>query len=344
MTQATTHVEPALLDEYARGDLGPAETRAVERHLAGCDDCRARLTEGLRAAEQDEGSSAAPPSVEVPETAEVMAVPSQVSVMHVPQTIEGDGAPSHTSVTTGIGPRPPRKEPTGRGRGIRRAIKIAVVIAILFSALAAAYVIGFRPRARSGQLTERAGEMLAPVLEHTRLPRLQHPHLQGSTVYRPGTDAVLDAALADAAAALSRAVEADGGNWEARARLGLTQLMRGETRESRAQFQEAEATAGPRPGTQLGLGILDYLAADVAGDEADRAYALDQADGHFQAVALGDPGYAEALYNRAAVSLARGDREQARQLLDAYRVVQPDSTWIPEMEELLDGQSSSMGL
>ena len=186
--------------------------------------------------------------------------------------------------------------------------------------------------------------MLIPVLQRARLPRLQHPELRGGAVYRPGTDAALDAALADAAAALTRSVEADGGNWEARIRLGLTQLMRGETREARAHFLEAEATAGPRPATELGLGILDYLAADVAGDEADRLYSLDQADQHFQAVALGDPGYAEALYNRAVVCVARGDREQARQLLDAYRVVQPDSPWVLEMEGLLDPQSSSIAL
>jgi len=51
---------------------------------------------------------------------------------------------------------------------------------------------------------------------------------------------------------------------------------------------------------------------------------------------VGDAGYAEALYNRAAVSAARGDREQARQLLDAYRVIQPDSPWIAELAARID--------
>jgi hypothetical protein len=48
MTQITHERCSELLAEHHRGELGPEDASAVERHLAGCGDCRAELA-GLRA-------------------------------------------------------------------------------------------------------------------------------------------------------------------------------------------------------------------------------------------------------------------------------------------------------
>ncbi len=332
MNDAETHVDPAILEAYARGDLPPGRAKEVEVHVGRCASCRDRLTEGLGSGEEGATGSIAPPSVEVPETAEVRAVPSQVSVMHVPQTLDGGGTPSHTSVTTGIGPRRARSTPPRPRSAARLALTSLLAVALVVSALAAVYLLAIHPRTRSGQLTDRAGEALGPVLARVRLADLQHPSLRGTDVYRPGSDPALEQSLLDAEDALRRAVDANGANWEARNLLALSNLMHGQLREARTHYQEVEATVGPRPETHLGLGILDYLAADVANDPADREYALAQADLHFRELALDDAGYAEALYDRAVVALARGDAEEAARLLDAYRVIQPGSPWIAELE------------
>ena len=93
---------------------------------------------------------------------------------------------------------------------------------------------------------------------------------------------------------------------------------------------------GAVPETHLGLGILDYLAAGVAEDPTDRSYSLEQADLHFAAIKLGDPGYPEAIYNRAVVALARDDEDEARRLLSVYAELRPGSPWIAELQRMIE--------
>lgn len=342
MSDDANHVDPTRLDAYARGELPPADAKAVERHVAGCGECRDRLTHGLGGAGGDGAADERlePPSMEVPETAQVRAVPSQVSVMYVPHTLDGDGKPSHTSVTTGIGPSHRREaRPRRRVRHLGKAAAGLLVLALLLVVVVAAYLVGIRPHARSTQLTRRAQNTLVPVLEASRLPELQHPALRGVRVYRPGDDPQLEATLTEAEDALQQAVDANGDNVDARRMLALAHLMHGEPRIARTQLLEVEATLGPGPETQLGLGILDYLAAEVANDPEDRAYALAQADGHFQEVTLGAPGYPAALYNRALVALSRQDPGEARRLLGVYAELQPGSPWTAELQGRIEAAS-----
>lgn len=340
---AAPHPPPPMLAAYARGDLTPADARLVEKHVAVCGDCRASLTDGYDRSDDKAKESLAPPSVEMPETAEVRAIPSQVSVMHVPHTLEGGGVPSRTSITTGIGPRRGTAGGRPRGRRLGRWLAAGMVLGLGAAVLLAVVLFGVAPRVIAAQLTRQAETELAPLLQRSRLAELQHPALTGDEVFRPGGDAALGQALTSAAADLTRAVDASADRADARRLLALTHLLRGQVREARAHYLEVEAIVGPAPETQLGLGILDYLAAGVANDDADREYALEQADDHFRQLSVGDAGYAEALYNRAAVSAARGDREQARQLLDAYRVIQPDSPWVAELAARIDTSAAEEG-
>ena len=245
MHEPGDHPPENTLAAYARGELTPANARAVEDHVAACADCRAQLTRGY--SRTSDGSGAAPPSVEVPETAEVRAIPSQVSVMHVPQTLEGGGQPSQTSVTTGIGPTRKTADSRPRRGGLGRWLAVGMALLLASATVIAVVLVGVLPRARAVQLTRRAEGELTPLLERTRLAELQHPALRGAQVFRPGSDAAVEQSLSAATDDLTRAVGASPERADTRRLLALTHLLRGEVRDARAHFLEAEAIAGAGP-------------------------------------------------------------------------------------------------
>ncbi len=339
MADDGSHLDSDTLLRYAHGELSSAEAKEIERHLADCRTCRKTLSKALApppgAADSWAGlQTGPPPTVELPETQEHREIPSQVSVMNIPQTIEQDSLPSHTSVVTGIGPTPEpqtraRRKPPRKRRG--RAGWIVALVLLVAVAGGAALALGVRPRARSAALTASAEESLGGVFAQARLVDLQHPALRGETAYRPGADPDLELRLTSAEELLGRAIDADPANADARQLLALTHLLHGEPRVARQQYLEIEALQGTTPAVHLGLGILDFLAAGVAEDPADRAYSLEQADGHFAAVQLADPGYAAAVYNRAVVARAQGDEDEARRLLSVYAEIMPGSPWIEEL-------------
>ncbi len=336
MTDPSEHISPEKLQDYARGRLSTVASRIVEEHIAVCADCRAALTRGLPAQgtadEADEHT--APPSAEIPETAELREIPSEVSVMSVPHTVEGMDRPSQVSVTTGIGPlNKPRRKPSRRSS---KAGKIVLAVLLLSVMAGLGYWFGVRPHARSQTLARQAGDALQPVVASIRLADLQHPTLTGTEPYLPGKDQQLTETLARTEGMLARAVEADNGNLEARLMLALNHLVQGDPRVSRAQYNEVMALGGPSARIHMGLGILDYMASHVANNPTDKAYALKQADEHFAAIQLGDIGYSEAIYNRAVVALARDDAKEARRLLQVYTEIKPKSPWTDELAAKLE--------
>jgi Putative zinc-finger len=339
------HLDPDTLLRYAHGEMSSQEAKDIERHLADCKTCRKTLSKALAPPPGAVDSYAglqhgSPPTMDLPETQEHREIPSQVSVMNIPQTVEQDHQPSHTSVVTGIGPTPePASRPRRKVRQKRRRSRVAWVIAFLVLLLLAAAtttVLGVRPKARSAVLTASAAETLRPVTDQARLAQLQHPALHGSTAYRPGDDPALELRLTEAEDELSRAVEANPANIQARQLLALTHLLHGDPRVARQQVLEVEALSGTIPEVHLGLGILDFLAAGVAEDPSDRAYSLEQADAHFAAITLGDPGYPESIYNRSVVASTAGDADEARRLLMVYVELRPGSSWIQEQQRRID--------
>lgn len=322
MSRGGDHIDDERLLAYIHGQAPSSEAQAVESHLAECPTCRKRLTGRLRPETPDDGDSKPPPSVELPETQEMRAIPSQVSVMMVPHTIADGDRPSVTSIDT-FGD-PGHRQRRGRARWIAVATLLVLGVSLV---LIAGYLLGVRPRLQSASLTEDAREVLTPVFEGQRLLRMQHPQLVGTTAYRPGGDPAIEERLDAADDLLQRAVDGDPRNVDARRLFALTQLMHGEPRMARLQFQEIEAILGPTADGHLGQGILDYMAGTVANDPADRDYAFGQAAAHFNAIKLGDPGYPQAVYNRCVVAQARGDAEEARHLQQVYRELQPESPW-----------------
>ncbi len=331
------HLDPATLQAYRMGQVSASEVQRIEAHLASCGACRKQLTATIRpAADVGVGlEHRAPPSVEVPETYELREVPSQVSVMKVPHTVEAGDRPSVTSINTGMEPLA-RPAPPRRRRGGAIVAAVALMMLVVFS-LAVIYVGFVRPHARSASQTRRAEALMQPVLQDQRLAELQHPALRGQRPYRPGADADIEQALAEAEALLERAVRADSGNVDARMQLALIQLMHGEAAAARGHYQEVEATLGPTPSTRIGLGVLDYLAGAVAPDDGDRQYALQQAAARFAEVRLGDPGYPESIYNRAVVAHALGDAAEAARLQGVFAELQPGSPWNEVLSGLLGG-------
>lgn len=346
MADDEPHLDPDTLLRFAHGEISSQDAKDIERHLADCKTCRKTLSKALApppgAADSYAGlQHGSPPSMDLPETQEHREIPSQVSVMNVPQTVEHTHQPSHTSVVTGIGPTP---EPASRRRRKERRIRrrrrrVGWIIALLVVMLAAAAfttIFGVRPKARSAALTAAAAETLGPVSNQARLTLLQHPALHGTTPYRPGDDPALELRLTEAEDDLSRAVEADPANMEARQLLALTHLLHGDPRVARQQFLEVEALRGTIPEVHLGLGILDFLAAGVAEDPSDRTYSLEQADAHFAAITLGEPGYPESIYNRSVVAHASGDADEARRLLAVYAELRPGTFWFEEQQDRID--------
>lgn len=320
------HIDEQRLQAYVHGQASSAEAREVEAHLAECPTCRKRLTGRLRP-EESAGESKPPPSVELPETQEMKAIPSQVSVMMVPHTLEADDRPSVTSIDHFGGPEV--RQRGRRARWIAMGTGVVLLGAIL---LVAGYLLALRPKLHSASLTSEADEVLTLVFESQRLPQMQHPRLVGDTPYRPGGDPAVEALLDEAGALLKRAVDADPNNVDARRLMALTQLMHGDPRVARQQYQEVEAILGPTSYGHLGQGILDYMAGTVANDPADREYAYDQSATRFAAIKLGDPGYPQAVYNRCVVAHSGGDAEEARRLQQVYAELQPDSSWILVLE------------
>lgn len=337
MADPKDHISPEKLQDYARGRLSTVASRIVEEHIAICADCRSALTRGLppqQTAVDDADAHTAPPSSEIPQTAELREIPSEVSVMSVPHTVEGLDRPSQVSVTTGIGPlNKPRRKSSRRSS---RISKVVLAVLLLGAVGAAAFWFGVRPHARSQNLARQAGDILQPVVADIRLADLQHPTLTGTEPYLPGKDRELTETLARTEDMLRRAVDADAGNLEARLMLALNHLVQGDPRVSRAQYNEVMALGGPSARIHMGLGILDYMASHVANNPTDKAYALEQSDGHFDAIQLGDVGYSEAIYNRAVVSLARDDQDEARRLLQVYAEIKPKSPWTDELAAKLD--------
>jgi len=331
---AEQHLTDAQLHAYVMGTASSAEAASTELHLGACADCRRRLTQQLRPTDEEAIDSRPPPSLELPETAELSEIPSQISMVSVPHTIEAEDRPSVTSINTPdrrrAAPVPRRK----RGRLASAMILLAIVVLIC----AAVYAVAIRPRARSVTLTRQAEETLEPVLDALRLPELQHTALRGTVPYVPGADAEVEQRLDDARHALDRAVGADSGNTDARSMLALVLLMKGETRAARMQYQEVEALLGASPATTLGLGVLDYMAGVVAEDPADQAYSFEQSETRFSAITLGDPGYPESIFNRCVVAAARGQHEQAARLRDVYAELQPDSPWNAWLEPVVPQQ------
>ncbi len=326
---SSEHIDEERLQAYIHGQASSTEAQEVEAHLAQCPTCRKRLTGRLRP-EENEGDSKAPPSVELPETQEMKAIPSQVSVMMVPHTLEAEDRPSVTSIDHFGDPE--ARQRGQRARWIAGATGVVLLCAIL---LVAGYLLALRPKLHSASLAGDASEVLAAVFDSQRLPQMQHPRLLGDTPYRPGSDPDVEALLDEADALLERAVNADPDNVDARRLLALTQLMHGDPRVARQQYQEVEAILGPTAGGHLGQGILDYMAGTVANDPADAEYAFGQAATRFAAVKLGDPGYPQAVYNRCVVAHAQGDPAEARRLQQVYVELQPDSPWIAVLEDEL---------
>jgi anti-sigma factor RsiW len=322
MSSGSAHIDDERLQAYIHGQASTSEARVVESHLAECPTCRKRLTGRMRPETAHDEDSKPPPSVELPETQEMRAIPSQVSVMMVPHTVEDGAPPSVTSIDT-FGD-PGRRQRRGRARWIALATCGLFGCALV---LVTGYLLTVRPRLQSASLTEEARQTLAPVFESLRLERVQHPQLAGEVAYRPGADPAIEQRLDSADDLLRRAVDGDPHNVDARRLLALTQLMHGEPRVARLQYQEIEAILGPTADGHLGQGILDYMAGTVANDPADRTYAFEQAAAHFDAIKLGDPGYPHAVYNRCVVADARGDAEEARHLQQVYRELQPESSW-----------------
>jgi len=327
------HLTDAELHDYVMGKASPDETARAELHLGGCTDCRRRLTGQFR---PDDGTDEAldsrpPPSLELPETAELAEVPSQISMVSIPHTVEAEDRPSVTSISAPVSPGPAASPRTGRGRWFSAAVLGVVGLLVL----AAIYVAAVRPQARSAALTRAAEQKLDPVLRSHRLPDLQHTALRGVNPYVPGADADVEERLSDARRGLERAINSDGGNVGARTLLALVLLMQGETRTARMQYQEVEALVGSAPETTLGMGVLDYMAGIVAEDPADRAYSFEQAEARFSAIKLGDPGYPESVYNRCVVAAAGGRHEQAVRLRDVYAELQPGSPWVAGLDQLV---------
>ena len=330
---AEQHLTDAQLSAYVMGKASSAEATRTELHLGACAECRRRLTQQLRppTEEVEAFDSRPPPSLELPETTELHEIPSQVSMVSIPHTLEAEDRPSVTSINAPARPLSAPVRTPRRGRWVA-----AVVLGTMAALIAVAvYAAAIRPHARSATLTRRAGETLQPVLQSLRLADLQHTALGGSTAYIPGADAEVEEHLADARNGLERAVSADGGNAEARSMLALVLLMQGETRSARMQYQEVEALQGSSSELKLGMGVLDYMAGVVAEDPKDQTYSFEQAEARFSAIKLGDPGYPESVYNRCVVAAALGQDERAARLHDVYSELQPGSPWVAWLTERL---------
>ena len=328
---ADEHIPAQKLHAYVMGQVSSAEAGEMEAHLGRCPECRQQLTSHLRPADAEPEDSRPPPSLELPETMELSDIPSQVSVSMVPHTIESYDRPSVTSISQS----PMSHEAGPPRRGHRRTLLVVAVVLALGVLAAIAVAVVLQPRVRAASLTRQAREALQPVVASQRLADLQHLALRGTAPYVPGADAQVEQRLTDAEEALLVVVDLDGSNTEARSMLALTRLMRGELAEARGHYLEIEALLGPTSDSQLGLGILDYLAGTVANDPADREYSFGQARERFSSLKLGDRGYSEAVYNRCVVALARGDLSEATRLQQVYSELQPDSPWAVELSDLV---------
>ena len=330
---AEQHLTDAQLSAYVMGKASTAEAAATELHLGACGECRRRLTQQLRPPTEDDEAldSRPPPSLELPETRELREIPSQVSMVSIPHTLEAEDRPSVTSINAPTRPRSAPVRRSSRGRWVA-AVVLGGMAALI---VVAVYTAAIRPHARSITQTRRAEETLRPVFQSLRLPDLQHTSLAGATPYVPGADTEVEARLTDARNALERAVSADGGNAEARSMLALVLLMQGETRSARMQYQEVEALLGSSSELKLGMGVLDYMAGVVAEDPKDQTYSFEQAEARFSTIRLGDPGYPESVYNRCIVAAALGEDEQAARLRDVYSELQPGSPGVAWLTERL---------
>jgi len=328
-----THVRPQcpgddVLAAYLDDRLTPDERRAVEEHVASCEDCRTLLADSVLALEALDLEEQ-----ETEDAREAQREPDQ-------QRDAGDrGEQTDKAERTALPFRGPEASARTTMPAPTRAPRLWPAIGLLAAAALALFVfrdplldaVGFGPaRARANA----QAELIAAAAEHrTFEPRLAggFPHAPVQGVMRSGSPAISTTPDITIATARIAQLAARDHSVEAQTLLGASRLIGGEIDGAIDALEAASRVEPPRASVMSDLAAAYYVRAERTGRIDDYTRAFDAAKG---AVAL-NPNLPEARFNLALATERTQTPADARLAWEAYLQQDPSSPWSEEARKHL---------
>lgn len=304
------HPDDEVIAGYLDDRLDPEARRAVEAHLATCDDCRTLLAESVRVLE--ELDAVAPASGAVADADDAADTDADAERRTQP------GEPSRVL---------PFVRPTARKLLVFAALLTAA--ALVFAIVRAPGPIGRMLNGEVGYTTVAGRRALIDAVREHRTfePRLvgfQYAPVQG--VMRSGAPTQTispEVTLATARIALLAEREPSP---DTRALLGVADLVTGETSAAIKALEDASRSRPDDARMLSDLSAAYYVRAEREGRKEDYTQALDTAR---RAVDL-YPTLPEARFNLALATEQAASAADARSAWNAYLQLDPTSPWATE--------------
>jgi tetratricopeptide (TPR) repeat protein len=310
-----------VLAAYLDDRLNADERRAVEEHLASCEDCRTLVAESVRALEAlDEGEQ----EQEQEQNAQRVVTNAETTTIPFPATGAGADAKAGARATTRA-----QTHAQARARRMWPAIGLLAAAALLLfvARVPLGRLMGFGPeRAR---IDAQAALVAAVADQRTFEPRLaggfRYAPVQG--VMRSGDPRAvpLKPEVTIATAQIAQLATRDK-SADAQALLGAARLIAGDADGAILALQAASLAQPANASTLSDLSAAYYVRAERTGRATDYSQALDAAK---SAIAI-NPRLPEARFNLALATERTQPAAEARQAWDAYLQLDPSSAWAEE--------------